>query len=85
MPVIAVSQLNRALEQRENKRPRLGDLRESGAIEQDADVVLLLHDEDGSPDLSVIVAKNRRGPMGECQLIRQGAFARVVSQRWESA
>ena len=84
VPVVALSQLNRD-STRGNRKPTLADLRESGAIEQDADVVLLLHAEDGAPDLSVIVAKNRRGPMGECQLIRQGAFARVVSQRWAAA
>jgi replicative DNA helicase len=69
VPVIAISQLNRGAEQRADKRPQLSDLRESGAIEQDADIVILLHREDfydresnraGEADL--IVAKNRNGP-----------------------
>jgi replicative DNA helicase len=68
-PVIAVSQLNRGPEQRTDKRPQLSDLRESGSIEQDADVVLLLHREDyydkESPragEADIIVAKHRNGP-----------------------
>jgi replicative DNA helicase len=67
VPVIALSQLNRAVETREDKRPRMADLRESGAIEQDADIVILLHrpeyyeanDQPGIAEL--IVAKNRNG------------------------
>lgn len=74
IPVIALAQLNRAVEQREDKRPRLADLRESGAIEQDADVVMFLHrpdaydpsDRPGEADL--IVAKNRSGPVGTVPL-----------------
>jgi replicative DNA helicase len=67
VPVIALSQLNRAVEQREDKRPRMADLRESGAIEQDADIVLLLHrpeyyDANDQPGIAeLIVAKNRNG------------------------
>jgi replicative DNA helicase len=75
VPVIALAQLNRGLEQREDKRPRLADLRESGAIEQDADLVMFLHrpeaydpgDRPGEADL--IVAKNRSGPIGTVPLV----------------
>ena len=68
VPVMALAQLNRAVEQREDKRPRLGDLRESGAIEQDADIVMFLHrrdaynPEDHPGEAELIVAKNRNGP-----------------------
>ncbi len=69
VPVIAVSQLNRGAEQRADKKPQISDLRESGAIEQDADIVILLHREDAydreSPragEADLIVAKNRNGP-----------------------
>ena len=68
VPVICLSQLSRASEQREDRRPRLSDLRDSGAIEQDADVVVFLHDlrEDASAkgEMEVLVAKNRTGPRG---------------------
>ncbi|MBX3443078.1 MAG: replicative DNA helicase [Planctomyces sp.] len=75
VPVIALAQLNRGVEQREDKRPRLADLRESGAIEQDADIVMFLHrpdaydpgDRPGEADL--IVAKNRSGPIGTVPLV----------------
>lgn len=70
IPVLALAQLNRAVENRANDRPRLSDLRESGSLEADADVVLLLHElreKDAPPKdcLEVIVAKNRHGPTGE--------------------
>jgi len=74
IPVIALSQLNRAVENREDRRPRMADLRESGAIEQDADIVLLLHrpeyyDANDQPGIAeVIVAKNRSGPTGTVKM-----------------
>lgn len=70
LPLIALSQLNRGVELREDKRPRLADLRESGAIEQDADIVMFLHRPDAyNPDdrpglAEVVVAKHRSGPTG---------------------
>jgi len=76
--VVVLSQLNRAPEGREDHRPRMSDLRESGSIEQDADVVMLLHREDyyhkGETDYEndnvaeVIIAKQRNGPTGSVKL-----------------
>lgn len=71
IPVVCLAQLNRQVENRPDGRPRLSDLRESGAIEQDADVVLLLHKSDnqvGADLLEVIVGKNRNGPTGSAML-----------------
>ena len=74
VPVIALSQLNRAVENREDRRPRMADLRESGAIEQDADMVLLLHrpeyyDANDQPGIAeLIIAKNRNGATGSIKL-----------------
>jgi replicative DNA helicase len=74
VPVIALSQLNRAVEHREDRRPRMADLRESGAIEQDADMVLLLHrpeyyDPNDQPGIAeLIIAKNRNGATGNVNL-----------------
>ena len=74
VPVIALSQLNRGVETREDRRPRMADLRESGAIEQDADIVLLLHrpdyyDPNDSPgQAELIIAKNRSGATGSVRM-----------------
>lgn len=83
MPVIAVSQLSRAVEQRADRRPQLSDLRESGAIEQDADVVvLLLREEYYNPTeenkgmAEVIIAKQRNGPVGTLKLAFINEFTR---------
>jgi replicative DNA helicase len=83
VPVIAISQLNRSPEQRADKKPMLSDLRESGSIEQDADVVILLHREDmysevrtGEADL--MVAKHRNGPTKTIQVAAQLHFSRFV-------
>ncbi|BCJ71801.1 replicative DNA helicase [Catellatospora sp. IY07-71] len=84
-PVIAVSQLNRGPEQRTDKRPQLSDLRESGSIEQDADVVILLHRDDyydkESPragEADFIVAKHRNGPTDTITVAAQLHFSRFV-------
>jgi replicative DNA helicase len=89
VPVIALSQLNRASEGRDGHRPRMSDLRESGSIEQDADVVCLLHREDyyrmSEPDFQpdniaeIIVAKQRNGPTGTVKLTFLNKSTRFVN------
>ncbi len=85
IPVVALSQLNRGPEQRTDKKPLLSDLRESGSLEQDADIVVLLHREDmhepespraGEADL--IVAKHRNGPCATVTVAFQGHYSRFV-------
>ncbi|MGJ6979728.1 replicative DNA helicase [Aestuariimicrobium soli] len=87
IPVIALSQLNRGPEQRTDKRPMMSDLRESGSLEQDADMVILLHREDlydkesrvGEADL--IVAKHRNGPTATVPVAFQGHYSRFVDMQ----
>ncbi|MEK7700265.1 MAG: replicative DNA helicase [Planctomycetota bacterium] len=82
IPVIVVSQLNRSVESREGHKPRMSDLRESGSIEQDADVIMLLHREDyydpekkdGTAEL--IIAKQRNGPIGVVKMVFLSQFMR---------
>ena len=85
VPVVAISQLNRASEQRTDKKPQMSDLRESGSIEQDADMVVLLHREElyerESPragEADFIVAKHRNGPTATITVAFQGHYSRFV-------
>lgn len=84
VPIVVGSQLNRAVEQRTEKKPMLSDLRESGSVEQDSDVVVLLHREDAydkesarAGEIDLIVAKHRNGPTGTVTLAWQGHYARI--------
>ena len=86
VPVIALSQLNRGSEQRQDKRPMVSDLRESGSIEQDADMVILLHREDvydkESPragEADILIAKHRNGPTKDIVVAFQGHYSRFAN------
>jgi replicative DNA helicase len=87
LPIVALSQLNREVDKRKNHRPRISDLRESGALEQDADLVLFIYREDyyrkaqksnaeADGKTEVIVAKNRRGPIGTADLVFLDEFVK---------
>ena len=86
-PVVALSQLNRSLDQRPDKRPILSDLRESGAIEQDADLIMFIYRdevhhperEDNKGKAEVIIGKQRNGPIGRIELTFLGQFTRFES------
>ena len=89
VPVILLSQLSRAVESRNDKRPMLSDLRESGSIEQDADIVLFLYreayynKESQRPNISeCIVAKNRHGETGTVELVWDGQYTRFSNPEY---
>jgi replicative DNA helicase len=82
IPIVALSQLNRGPENRSDKRPMLSDLRESGSLEQDADIVILIHKEEAegprAGEADLIVAKNRNGQTRDVAVAFQGHRSRFV-------
>ena len=89
VPVIALSQLSRGVEQRQDKRPMMSDLRESGSIEQDADIVSFLYREDyydketeNQNMIEIIIAKQRNGPTGTVSLAFAKEYNKFVNIDW---
>lgn len=82
VPVIVLAQLNREVEKREDRTPRVSDLRDSGGVEQDADCVILLRreEDDMKPDVQMIVGKNRRGSIGSASFTLKGYYSQITEQ-----